>query len=513
MGHCVRRLGIVACLILPGRLGAQLPPVGVPGGTVRLELDGGLETFDRRFLDGEREGFAADLSSPTLGSDRIPALADAETRIGRIIANPGYRLNLGGLTTDAQGEIGTGVLGLSLGLTNHITIFGRIPLVRTRVQTSMQLEPGTADAGLNPGTDDQLPFITQLDASLATLSAKLAAGDYDANPSQKALAQATLADATTLRGDLFGLLADPGSASSVLPTTASAAGTALDSRIAALQTTLSSDLGVTGFTLAPALPPVALTEPELTQLLTSPAGPVAARLTQAPVTFRGDAEIGASLTLIDQWDRGAHRGGFRAAMSGLVRLPTGRRDQSDRPLDIGTGESQADIQVDLVTDLGAGPLGARLNGTYVRQLPSNILTRVASPSQPFVGPDRLATVRRDPGDILAVGVHPFYRLARTFALTAGLDHWSRGTDQVVYADPASALPGVDASVLAENSKANATVLSVGITYANPGGLRPGGTGLPVDASWSYERVLRAGGGRVPDSHAIRARFRVYFNVW
>jgi hypothetical protein len=72
---------------------------------------------------------------------------------------------------------------------------------------------------------------------------------------------------------------------------------------------------------------------------------------------------------------------------------------------------------------------------------------------------------------------------------------------------------VDPSVLAEASKANATVLSVGITYANPGGLRPGGTGLPVDASWSYERVLRAGGGRVPDSHRLAGRFRVYFGLW
>jgi hypothetical protein len=197
----------------------------------------------------------------------------------------------------------------------------------------------------------------------------------------------------------------------------------------------------------------------------------------------------------------------------LVRLPTGRREQSNRPLDIGTGEGQTDVQVDLVTDLGAGPLGARLTGSYVRQFPSTILTRVASPSEPFAGPSRLATVRRNPGDILALGVHPFYRLARTFAFTAGLDHWTRGTDQVSYADPATAVPGVDANVLAEGSKANATLLSVGITYSNPGGLRPGGTGLPVDATWSYERVLRSGGGRVPDSHAIRGRFRVYFGVW
>jgi hypothetical protein len=35
----------------------------------------------------------------------------------------------------------------------------------------------------------------------------------------------------------------------------------------------------------------------------------------------------------------------------------------------------------------------------------------------------------------------------------------------------------------------------------------------VDASWTYERVLRGGGGRVPDSHAIRARLNVYFGLW
>jgi hypothetical protein len=502
---------MVAALVLPARMGAQLPPVGVPGGVVRLELDGSLETFDRRFRDGRRESYAGDLSSSALGSARVPSLADAEARIGRIIGNASYRINLGGLTTDALADVGTGFLGLSIGLTRQITVFGRIPLVRTRVQTKRQLDPSLADAGLNPGETDQLPFFTELDGALATLGAKLAAGDYDANPSQKALAQATLADATTLRADLFGLLADPATASPALPTTTSAAGTALDARIVALQTTLGSDLGVTGFTLTPALPETVLTGPELDQLLSGPS--VALRLDESETTFRGDAEVGAALTLIDRWDRGPRRGGLRTALSGLVRLPTGRRERADRPLDIGTGEGQTDIQVDLVTDLGAGPLGARLRGTYVRQLPSNIQTRVTSPSQPFAGPDRLALVRRNPGDIFAIGVHPFYRLARTIALQAGLEQWSRGTDQVTYADPASALPGIDASILAEESKANATVLSVGITYSNPGGLRAGGKGLPVDAGWSYERVLRAGGGRVPDSHAIRGRFRVYFGVW
>jgi hypothetical protein len=498
--------------MIPSWMWAQLPPVGVPGGVLRVELDGSIETFDHRFLDGHREDYAADYSSPALGSDRIPLLSDAETRIGRVIGNTSYRINLGALTTDAHADVGTGFLGLSLGLTSRITVFGRIPLVRARVQSDMELNSASADAGLNPQAD-QLPFFNEFDLALTTLSDKLAAGDYDGNPTQKALAEATLADATALRTDLFGLLADPATASPAVPVAASAAGTAIEARVTALQNTLASSLNVPGFTLTPELPQEPLSEADLVQMLSSPTGPFRLRLSESKVTFRGDAEAGAALTLVDGWDRGTHRGGFRAAVSALVRLPTGRRAQTDRILAIGTGDGQTDIQVDLVTDVGSGPFGARLSGTYLRQLPASILTRVTSPSQPFVGPDRLSSVRWDPGDIISLGVRPFYRLARTLALQAGVEHWTRSTDRFSYASPADALPGIDPSILGEESKANATMLSVGITYANPGGLRPGGTGLPVDASWAYERVLRAGGGRVADTHRVAARFRMYFGVW
>jgi hypothetical protein len=506
----VRRLGVIACLVLPSRVWAQLAPVGVPGGVVRLELDGSLESFDRRFREGTRESYAADLASPALGSDRIPGLVDTEARIGRIIGNTGYRINLGALTADAHADVGTGFLGLSLGLTNQITIFGRIPLVRTRVQPRLRLNSASADAGINPGEAQQLPFFAEFDAALTQLSAKLAAGDYDANPTQRALAVATLADAGLLRSDLFGLLADPTTASAFVPTAASAAGTALDARIVALQGTLATALNVPGFTATPTLPDAVLTQPDFTQFLSNG---LALRVGESKITFRGDAEAGAAITLVDRWDRGRQRGGFRLALSGLARFPTGRRDRSDDPLDIGTGDGHTDLQADLVADVGAGALGARFNATYLRQLPSDILVRVTRPSQPYVGPDRLALVRRDPGDVVSIGVRPFYRLARTFALQAGLEHWTRKTDQVSYASPGGALAGVDASLLAEESSANATVLSVGVTYSNPGRFRPGGTGMPVDASWSYERVLQAGGGRVVDSHAMRGKFRVYFGIW
>ena len=484
--------------------------MGVPGGVLRFDIDGSIESFDRRFFNGVRESSAADLSSPALGSDRIPLLLDADARIGRITGNPSYRLNLGALTAQGMADIGKASLGLSLGLTDQLTIFGRLPLVRTRVQTTLPLDPSAADGGLNPGAVTQSAFFGDFDAAVATLSSKIAAGDYNASPAQLALAQATLADAITLRSDLFGLLADPLTASPAVPAVSSPAGAAVLSRVAGLQGVLASSLDVTGFTIAPTLPPNPLNEDEFRQIL---AAPLALRTGETQTTFRGDAELGVTFTVVDNWDRRARRGGLRAAISGMVRLPTGRLARTDHPLALGTGEGQTDIQVDGVADLGTGNFGIRLGGTYVRQLPANFLVRLTRASQPLVGPERLTRVRRDPGDIVAIEARPFYRVARTLALQVGVQHWSRKVDQATYPTAADSLPGVSASLLAEETAANATVVSAGITYANPGALRRGGTGWPVDAVWSYERVLRAGGGRVPDSHAVRARLRVYFGLW
>ena len=112
-----------------------------------------------------------------------------------------------------------------------------------------------------------------------------------------------------------------------------------------------------------------------------------------------------------------------------------------------------------------------------------------------------------------LAIRPFFRLARSFALIGSLERWSKGVDEVAYASDADAIPGVEPSVLALDTDASATVVSVGVTYSNPGALRPGGTGLPVDAGWTYERVVSASGGIVPDVHRVRARLRLYFNVW
>lgn len=513
MGHCARCLAALACLLAPAAVRAQLAPVGVPAGVLRVDLDGALDSWDHRWRDGVREPLGADLSSPALGSDLLPFLSDADARISRITGLSGYRLNLGALSTDALATEGRGVLGLALGLTRSITIFGNLPLVQARVQRHFALDPTSADAGPNPGAAEEGVFFQQLDASLTALAGRIAAGDFDGDPALKARAQATLTGATSLRADLFGLLADPTTASAFVPTATSPAGTAMTTRIADLQTTLASDFGVSGFTAPPALPTAPVTVDEFVGFLADPTGPIATRPGESKVTFRGDAEIGAALTLVDHWDRERHHGGFRVAAEGLVRLPTGRVAPTDRLLAVGTGDGQTDVEFRLTSDLGSGKIGLRTEAMYNRQLPANYLARVAPQTQPLAPLDQLSAVRTDPGDIVSIAVRPFFRLAPTLAIQGTAIHWSRGEDNVSYLTPPDSIPGVPASVLALDTKATATILGIGITYSNPGATRPGGRGLPVDASWTYERVVRSSGGIVPDRQSFKGRFRVYFGLF
>lgn len=514
MGLCARRLAVLACLAAPSAVRAQLAPVGVPAGVVRVDLDGAIDIWDHRWRDGAREPLGADLSSPALGSDLLPSLSDADARIGRITGLSGYRLNLGALTTDALAEDSRLYFGAALGVTRSITVFGRMPLVRVRVQTHFDLDPTpTADAGVNPGSATQATFFQQFDVSLASLGARIAAGDFDGNPTLKARAQSTLDAGGALRSDLFGLLADPATASPFVPIATSTAGTAMTSRVADLQATLANDFGIAGFTTAPALPAELVTTDAFLAVLSDPAGPIATRLGETKLTFRGDAEAGIAVTLVDHWDRGTHRGGLRAAVEGLVRLPTGQVAPPDRLLALGTGDGQTDVEVRVTTDLGAGRWGLRAEGMYNRQLAADYLVRVAPPTQPLAPIDRLSAVRRDPGDVISIAVRPFFRLVPTLAIQGTAMHWSRGEDAVSYLTPADEIPGVDASVLAEGSKASATMLGIGVTYSTPGTRRVGGNGLPIDASWSYERIVRATGGIVPDRHSFRARFRAYFGLF
>lgn len=508
---------LAGVLFLPAAAAAQFAPVGVPRGLVRLDLDGALESVDRRYLDGTLQEFAADLGSPALGSDRLPALGDADARLTRITGDAGARLDLGNLSATAQGSRSVGVIGLAVGLTSRLTVFARLPLARARVTPILKLDPATSNAGLNPadpvfgtagGAAQTAGFFQDFGTALADLQARLQSGAYDGDPTLKALAQSTLTTGTSLRDDLFGLLGDPATTSAIAPTAASPLGAAVLARIQALQTTLAGSLGVAGFASTPALPDAGLTQDQLTAYLTQANGPIQGRLDNTPLSQRGDAEVGGVWTLVDRWNDDARGTGFRAALTGVARLGTGFPARANYFLDLGTGTGHGALGGAVTTDIGVGRFAARLTAGYLRQLAGNQVVRLTSPDQPYARFDRLVTVRVKPGDVLTLGAHPMIRLLPSFGIQAGIDYRRESDDVVSYANPADSIPGVPASLLSIDSGMGVTTFSAGLTYA-----RPGKTGLPLDASWTFEQVIAGTGGRVLKTQTLRAGVRLYHRLF
>jgi hypothetical protein len=112
-----------------------------------------------------------------------------------------------------------------------------------------------------------------------------------------------------------------------------------------------------------------------------------------------------------------------------------------------------------------------------------------------------------------VSVQPYLALTRTLAFQGKVSHWSRGEDRYEYAAAGDSVLGVSANALGLDSKVNATVVGGGLIYRSPSATDERYRGLPVEAHWIYEGVVRAGGGRVPKAKTFRMGLRLYFRLW
>lgn len=509
---------LVLLLAAPGitTLGAQIAPLTVPKGWLRLDLSGSFASYDRRFLDGRTQDAAGDFIHNPAGRTLLPGLRTADSLLALVTGLGDAAVNLGETSASQLVVTGTGGLGLAYGLTRRITVFGYMPFVRVRVRSTFALDSTSGNAGANPahpllgtgnGQAQTQQFFAQFDLALTTLGDRLAAGDYDADPSRKALAQETLARGTALRDRLFALLAAPGSAALFLPTGTSVPGAEILRLVTALQGTIRDGLDISGFSQAPALPSQRVSTDAFRSFATNPAGLVAGSFDTPTVTSLGDTEVGAAVSFLDQYDAGT-RQGYRVAAQGLVRLRTSRLDNPARFFDVGTGDRQPDVEVMATADLLRDRFGARALAGYTLQLPGRAERRIAPPDEPFPLASRLAAVERDPGDLVTLGLLPYVRMAPHFALTGGLVWRKKGLDDVRYADGQEPVTDIPVSVLAENSDMSWTTASLGLTFSAPFTQRDRAV-PPLDAGIAWDGVIAASGGRVPKSSSFRFFLRIY----
>jgi hypothetical protein len=500
-------------------LAAQLEQITVPKGQLRAEVGGEFDNWDQQFREGTTESWAADFASDSLGSDRIPELATAEGVLGRILGQAGFRLSIGRTTATELVNVGTLNLGLALGLTHRLTIFGRLPLVRARAQPrvaftgdSVGFNPASRAFGSGTGGSASQTFFDNFAHALDTLTTRFQAGYYAGRP-DSVLAAQTLAEGTLLRARLDTLTRIESDNAPFLPVSQSSAGQAINNTVTTLQGTLST-LQVAGFNDVLPLPDTPLGPGEFDQFLSSPSpGPVVVRApTETLYWYLGNIELGASYSLIDRWDRPGHLGGIRLVGRASLTLPTARLDRSDDFFDVGTGTAGYGLNLGLVADLGSRSWGARLEGDYVRRFPVLRVRRISLPSQPYAYLYREANLSLDQGDDLSLSVQPFYRLTPAFALTADIRHTSRGASHYSYYRSEDALPGLNPDDLAVDSKMSWTSLSGGVTFTSRG-VNQTGRGIPVEANWHYGQTVAASGGRVPKLQFTSLSLRLYFSLW
>lgn len=517
---------LLPLLLLAAPLAAQLAPLGAPKGTFRFEIGGQFESADRRLFDGETEDYLSPFGAPSFGANRLPFLRVVDSTLSAATGQP-IAINLGRQRANGQLTIGTGIIGGALGLTRKLTLYGRIPLVTTRVQAHLALDSTNGNAGLNGahpslgrGTaqDSASQFFNDFGSALDGLQARIANGSYNGNPTLLALAQAVLAEATALRDGLAGIT-NEASASPFLPTQSSAAGMALINRIRDLQDTLSTTLGVSsGFTdLDPVLPEARLASTDFTDVLGSIDGPIGAiPFGETKISRMGDIDVGMVYTLIDRFDRPGRTGGVRFAIDATMKLPTGQLPNANNFLDRGTGNGRYEAGGSGTLDVGSGRWGSRFTGGYLVRFPSNRILRVTSPESPYADLGSITNVRLDAGELLNVGVRPFFRLARNLAVNGIAEYWSQSSAKAEYPRSIDSIPGVSASVVTEGSAWKFIRVGGGVSYVGRAvreceeGRK---CGFPIDASWSFGTIVAGSGGSVPKVRTTQVEIRWYWRWW
>jgi len=501
----------------------QILPITAPKGKLRFDFGGRFDVYDWRWNDGHREEAAADFNRSSADATFIPGLADAETRLERITGLSEVNLSLGRAIANQNVKVGALGVGAALGITRWLTLYGNVPIVRVRVTPRFVLDTTSATAGLN-GANPVLGspvvqsaasgFLGQLSQVMLNLQVAITRGDYDADPNRKALAQQTLARANQLYADLNALLSQPTTAAAFLPRDQTTIAARVKQAIRDLQTTLQG-LGITGFTLLPPFPSSAVTDDQFLAFITNPDGSIVARpLKEAPETiYIGDVELGAAVALIDRFPSGRYGRGLRTVLATTVRLRTARLPRPNQFFDVGTGDRQPDVETSLTTDVAAGRMGARFQGSFNLQLPGNQNRRVAPPSMPLAPAGTLAGVRRDPGDVLRLSAQPFIRLAPLLSLFGSIDYWRHGEDQYNYVTGQPPIPGVDVQALATGSRSDALLVAGGISFSHTGIDKRGRVRTPLDASIRYQRIIRSQNGIVPDANTVRIDLRLYAGLW
>jgi hypothetical protein len=526
-----------AGLWLPGALRAQGDEAPPPAaGVLRVLVPPTWWRWDQRFsqstagrADGQLVPLGVDFGADSLGTAQLPFLGSTETALRGVSGLPAFSLNIGHAELALNANVRTEPIGLSLGLSNRLSISVLVPLVRSRVEASFRMDSSATNVGWNPGyqtagTYDG--FRSQVDTVLAALRNQATSGPAGL----RAQAQAALTQYSALLCGLYGVAGGaPASTGSVctgattvaaapfLPLQTSEPGDSIGRRLAATQSgyatlaALYAGAGVAmpAFNATFALPDTPLKRDDFQRFLTDPAlGVSGDSLAMALHTRLGDVELGATYAF-------AERPAWRGLVTATVRLPTGMVDAENDFVDVGTGEHQLGVELATRNDIAVGAgfrliASARAGTRFADQL----WRRVAPPWLPIAPLSSRALVRRAIGGYVGLDLTPTWRVDDAFSLGVRYAFFRQAATHYTYTDAAdSARIGLAAGVLDEETAVRWMRIGAAVTFSTLDRFAAGTATLPYTVTVGYQNTFWGRGGRTPQASMTYLTFATYFRLW
>lgn len=518
---------------------ASLPPRGA----FRLHATEFWTRFDELFglsSDGRPRPLGTLFSTDSLGVRQVPALEPIQTELQALTASSSVRLNLGQLVTHANSRVATTAMELQYGLTSRIGLSVMLPMVMSRSTVLAGLNSRCrgsgclpvgfmANMGPNPRSYAATSaVVTQLTGAAAALQNALTS--CQSNPggsgcsnllAHQSEAQALIASSSSFATNLESLYgtgdAHPGE--TFVPMTQSAITMVLASRVGGFNAEYNALLP--GGNVA------------IPSQFGGAAGPAARDALQALVAnygidsiattsqiWTGDMEVGVAYRLFDRLgDTAQARAGgvrARAAVQGIVRLPTGRPPNAAFPFDPGTGEGQMDLEGRGALDLRAGAhVAATLAGLYSYQLTSAHLSRAPMPGGAIFPLEAPYEADWKPGNLWQAEVTPRILPTEFLAITGHyvIRHVANDlvTPTATPGDTTTSAQVLPAPYVAHWASTEQRV-GIGFTYSALESYVHGTSPLPLEISWVHLETIHSSGGIAPKYFQDQLGFRLYYQL-
>lgn len=521
----------------------------VPRGVVRVGVQPQWMTATDRFANGTATGtsgtlepLSADFSRDSITPRLFSPLRAVAASLASITGNNQLPVTLGRLQVDFNASQVNTPITVDYGLTKRLTIGLLIPYITTRNEFYANPNPSRngGTMGINPARTHNgaltinASVVAQLSAAVAALRAQLTACAGSTAASCSAI-NADRAGATALAASaeaaakgiasVYGTKAGEGSPFS--PVEGSFVQNAVKTRLSTFATSFAGFLGAPtggGTTWIDARPVGAplIALKDLQSIITdSTFGVGMLPLSTAEIKKIGDVELGGKFLLFDTFgarppQRVDPRGfNFRLSVGALYRFGSGQLENVDDPNDIGTGDSQNDVEGSVYTDFLFGRrFWISAVGRYGVQQPDAQFRRIPLvPGEPFTTFDRRGAVTRDLGDYIVAEFTPHVAITEGLMASANFTYYKKGDDHYTgtintFDSLGTTIP-VSASGLDVGTSRMEERIFGAITYSTLASYYRGQATLPLEVSYTYGRVAAGNGNTTAwTTHAIGLRVYV-----